>query len=58
MGDEVRDMLERTKQVFETNDSTLLHEVEERDDVVDSLHEAIKLYLTGMTQNELDESRG
>ena len=55
MGDEVRDMLERTKQVFETNDSTLLREVEERDDVVDSLHEAIKLYLTGMTQNELDK---
>ncbi len=55
MGDEVRGMLERTKQVFKTNDSALMREVEERDDVVDSLHEAIKLYHTGLARNELDQ---
>ena len=55
MGDEVRVMLQQTKQVFATNDRTLMREVEIRDDVVDRLHEAIKLYLTRLTRNELDE---
>ena len=55
MGDEVRVMLEKTKQVFATNDKTLMQEVEARDDVVDQLHESIKLYLTSLTRNELDD---
>ena len=55
MGDEVKVMLEKTKQVFVTNDSALMREVEESDDIVDQLHEAIKLYLTGLTRNELDD---
>lgn len=55
MGDEVKAMLEQTKQVFATNDSTLMRNVEARDDVVDQLHEAIKLYLTGLARNEMDE---
>jgi phosphate:Na+ symporter len=55
MGDEVRAMLERTKEVFASNDAALMREVEEQDDVIDSLHEAVKLYLTGLAQKELDE---
>ena len=55
MGDEIRVMLRQTKQVFATNDRFLMREVEIRDDVVDRLHESIKLYLTRLTRNELDE---
>lgn len=55
MGDEVRLMLEKTKQVLQGNDTVLLQEVEARDDVVDQLHESIKLYLTGLSRNELDD---
>lgn len=55
MGDEVKLMLEQTKRVFASNDSNLMRGVEARDDVVDQLHEAIKLYLTGLARNEMDE---
>jgi phosphate:Na+ symporter len=55
MGDEVRVMLQQTKQVFAANDADLMREVEDRDDVVDQLHEAIKLYLTGLTRLEMDD---
>jgi phosphate:Na+ symporter len=55
MGDEVRVMLEKTKEVFATNDRSLMREVEIRDDVVDRLHEAVKLYLTQLTRQELDD---
>ncbi len=55
MGDEVRIMLEQTKRVFATNDAHLMREVEDRDDVVDQLHESIKLYLTGLTRVEMDD---
>lgn len=55
MGDEVKVMLQQTKRVFATNDRALMREVEEQDDVVDRLHEAIKLYLTGLARTELDE---
>lgn len=55
MGDEVKEMLEQTKKVFASNDSNLMRGVEARDDVVDQLHEAIKLYLTGLARNEMDD---
>lgn len=55
MGDEVKGMLEQAKRAFATNDADLVRDVERRDDVVDTLHEAIKLYLTGLARNELDE---
>ncbi|RVU38031.1 Na/Pi cotransporter family protein [Hwanghaeella grinnelliae] len=54
MGDEVREMLQSTLQVFVTNDDTLRKEVERSDDLVDRLHEAIKLYLTSLSQQEMD----
>lgn len=56
MGDEVKAMLEQTKRVFATNDPKLVRELEARDDVVDQLHEAIKLYLVGLTRNEMDDN--
>src|SRR3546814_5499857 len=59
MGDVVSDMLARTLDVFRRDDPNLIKEVERSDDTVDSLHEAIKIYLTRLARNELDptESR-
>ncbi|MEQ8395742.1 Na/Pi cotransporter family protein [Thalassobaculum sp.] len=56
MGDVVADMLARSMEVFRRDDSSLVKEVERCDDTVDSLHEAIKLYLTRLARNELDPS--
>src|SRR3546814_19228552 len=52
-------MLARTLDVFRRDDPNLIKEVERSDDTVDSLHEAIKIYLTRLARNELDptESR-
>lgn len=54
MGDFVADMLGRTFAVFRDNDRKLQREVERADDVVDSLHEAIKLYLTDVSREGMD----
>ena len=54
MGDEVRKMLDATNQVFLSNDDTLKREIEHADDLVDGLHEAIKLYLTRLSKEEFD----
>lgn len=54
MGDTVRDMLARSLEVFRGNNPELLREIERTDDVVDQLHEAIKLYLTRLSREELD----
>jgi phosphate:Na+ symporter len=56
MGDVVSDMLGRTMDVFRRDDPTLLKEIERSDDTVDSLHEAIKIYLTRLARNEMDPS--
>lgn len=56
MGDVVSDMLGRTMDVFRRDDPTLLKEIERADDTVDSLHEAIKIYLTRLARNEMDPS--
>ncbi len=59
MGDEVASMLERSIEAFRVNDVKLVAEIEAADDVVDRLHEAIKFYLTRLSQAEMDggESR-
>jgi phosphate:Na+ symporter len=59
MGDVVSEMLGRTMEVFRRDDAGMVKEVERSDDVVDGLHEAIKIYLTRLARNELDptESR-
>jgi phosphate:Na+ symporter len=54
MGDEVESMLENTIEVFRGNDEKLMREISARDDGVDRLHEAIKLYLTKLTREEME----
>ena len=54
MGDEVKKMLLATGKVLRSNDEDLKKETEAADDLVDRLHEAIKLYLTKLNNEELD----
>lgn len=56
IGDHVEDMLKRTIDVLANDDARLARQVEARDDVVDSLYEAVKLYVTAVTRQELDEA--
>lgn len=56
MGDAVKTMLEGSRQVLATNDASLRKTVEDTDDTVDRLNEAIKLYLTELTREELDKT--
>ena len=46
MGDIVESMLRRTMTAFLTNDRKLVAEIEQMDDWVDKLHEAVKRYVT------------
>ena len=55
MGDLIEKMLAKTLRVLEQNDDALRREIEASDDDVDQLHEAIKLYLTRLSRNELDD---
>ena len=55
MGDEVERMLRRTIDVLRRDDDKLARQIEEADNRVDRLHEAIKLYLTAVPRSELDE---
>jgi len=54
MGDELRDMLAKAAAAFRDDDNQLVKEVSAADDVVDDLHEAIKIYLTQLSTAELD----
>jgi phosphate:Na+ symporter len=55
MGDVVARMLRDTVDVFRNDDRRLQREVEQLDDQVDALHEAIKLYLTDVSREALDK---
>ena len=55
MGDLVERMLADTIEVFRRDDEKLAREVEANDDAVDHLHEAIKLYLTKVSNEALDD---
>ncbi|MEP6149835.1 MAG: Na/Pi cotransporter family protein, partial [Nisaea sp.] len=59
MGDTVEIMLSRTMDVLRDGTLDQIKEIEREDDVVDSLHEAVKIYLTKLSRQELDptESR-
>ncbi|UYN97100.1 MAG: Na/Pi cotransporter family protein [Enhydrobacter sp.] len=59
LGDRVGDMLGKTMEVFERSDTRLVKSVEDADDAVDRLYEAIKLYLIQTSRTDLgeDESR-
>jgi phosphate:Na+ symporter len=56
MGDHVADMLRQALVVFEKSDPKLVKEVEKADNVVDELHEAIKLYLVKASKAEMSEA--
>ncbi len=56
MGDAVKSMLTSAGDVLRANDANLRKTVEAQDDVVDRLHEAIKLFLTRLTEEELDKA--
>jgi phosphate:Na+ symporter len=55
MGDRVADMLRDALVVFEKSDPKLMKEVEKADNVVDGLHEAIKLYLVKASKSEMTD---
>ena len=54
VGDVIREMLRGTIDVFRNDDAMLRKDIEALDDEVDSLYEAIKLYLARLTREELD----
>ncbi|HTZ80178.1 MAG TPA: Na/Pi cotransporter family protein [Stellaceae bacterium] len=58
MGDIVETMLRQTMTAFATNDRRLVGEIERMDNAVDKLHEAIKLYVTNLTRESLEEEDG
>ncbi len=55
MGDTVETMLREVMTAILNNDRRLVGEVSRLDNVVDRLDEAIKLYITKLTRNSLDE---
>jgi phosphate:Na+ symporter len=58
MGDTVETMLRQVMIALMTNNRDLVSEVSRMDNIVDRLDEAIKLYLTKLTRDSLDESEG
>ncbi|MDB5617416.1 Na/Pi cotransporter family protein [Tardiphaga sp.] len=58
MGDLVEVMLRKVMAALMTNDRALVDQVSRMDNQVDSLDEAIKLYVTRLTRGSLDEREG
>ena len=58
MGDQVETMLRKVMAAIMTNDRGLVDQVSRMDNSVDSLNEAIKLYVTKLTRGSLDEREG
>jgi phosphate:Na+ symporter len=58
MGDHVEVMLRKVMAAIMTNDRALVDQVSKMDNNVDSLDEAIKLYVTKLTRGSLDEREG
>jgi phosphate:Na+ symporter len=58
MGDFIETMLRNSITALRTNDRRLVADVERMDNAVDRLHEAIKLYVTEITREALDEAQG
>jgi phosphate:Na+ symporter len=58
MGDVVEDMLRKAMTALMSNDRKLAAEVSRLDNVVDGLGEAIKLYVTKLTRESLDDRDG
>jgi phosphate:Na+ symporter len=58
MGDIIEAMLRQSITALLTDDRKLVGEIERMDNAVDRLHEAIKLYVTEVTRESLDEADG
>jgi phosphate:Na+ symporter len=58
LGDVIEDMLRKAMTTLMTNDRKLVAEVSRMDDVVDRLDEAIKLFVTRVTRESLDDPDG
>src|SRR5579863_3073337 len=58
MGDLIETMLRRSMTALQTNDRKLAAEISSMDDAVDSLNEAVKLYVTRMTRDSMDDRDG
>jgi phosphate:Na+ symporter len=58
MGDFVETMLRNVMSAILTNDRKLVGDVSRMDNVVDRLNEAIKLYVTKLTRDSLDDLEG
>jgi phosphate:Na+ symporter len=58
MGDVVETMLRDVMAALLTNDRALAVSVSKRDNIVDKLDDAIKLYVTKLTRDSLDEREG
>ncbi len=58
MGDIVESMLRQSMVALLQNDRKVVNEVSRLDNAVDSLHEAIKLYVVKLTRESLDEAEG
>jgi phosphate:Na+ symporter len=58
IGDTIETMLRDVMTALMTNDRKLASDVSRRDNIVDRLTEAIKLYLTKLTRDSLDEPEG
>ncbi len=58
MGDLIEAMLRQSMTALLTNDRKLVAEVSRMDDAVDSLNEAVKLYVTRMTRDSMDDRDG
>lgn len=56
MADLIETMLRQSMAVLRGNDRKLAAQVSQLDDVVDRLHEAIKLYVVRLTRDRLDEN--
>ena len=58
MGDLVETMLRQAMTALLTNDRKLVAQISSMDDAVDSLNEAVKLYVTRLTRDSLDDRDG
>jgi phosphate:Na+ symporter len=57
-GDVIETMLRQAMTALLTNDRKLVAEISRMDDAVDSLNDAVKLYVTRMTRDSLDDRDG
>lgn len=55
MAEFVQEMLEDTIKAFRTNDEAIVNRIRNKDDVIDKLYSAIKLYMARLTQEYMDK---